>query len=210
MRRLLKYELDRYLLGRGTEQKQEQPLVRADGAQYVHYQKGALTLYALQDAIGEAALNDALSAFLRRWRFTGPPYARSVDLLAEVRRVTPAPLQPLIADLFETITLYDVRAVAATATRQADGSDAIELVVTAKKLRADGAGNETEMPFDGEVDIGALDAGGDVVAIEKRRVHSGENRFTLAAKNGAERAGIDPLGKLIDRDTGDNTVAIKR
>ena len=31
MRRFLKYELDRYLLGRSTEQKQEQPLVRADG-----------------------------------------------------------------------------------------------------------------------------------------------------------------------------------
>jgi hypothetical protein len=55
MRRFLKYELDRYLLGRGTETKQEQPLVRADGASYVHYQKGALTLYALQDAIGEPA-----------------------------------------------------------------------------------------------------------------------------------------------------------
>ena len=54
MRRFLKYELDRYLQGRGTEQKQEQPLLRADGAAYVHYQKGALTLYALQDAIGEA------------------------------------------------------------------------------------------------------------------------------------------------------------
>ena len=55
MRRFLKYELDRYLQGRGTEQKQEQPLLRADGAAYVHYQKGALTLYALQDAIGEAS-----------------------------------------------------------------------------------------------------------------------------------------------------------
>ena len=210
MRRFLRYELDRYLLGRGTEQKQEQPLVRADGASYVHYQKGALALYALQDAIGEPAIDDAISAFLKRWRFTGPPYARSVDLIAEFRRVTPAALQPLIADLFETITLYDVRAVSAAARRQPDGSEAIELVVSARKVRADGAGNESEAPFDGEVDIGALDAKGNVVAIEKRRVHSGENRFALAAKAGAVRAGIDPLGKLIDRDPSDNTVAVTR
>ena len=209
MRRFLKYELDRYLLGRGTEQKQEQPLVRADGAAYVHYQKGALTLYALQDAIGEAAIDDAISAFLKRWHFAGPPYARSVDLLAEFRRVTPARLQPLIADLFETITLYDVRAISASARRQADGSDAIDLVVSAKKVRADGAGKETEVPFDGEVDIGALDERGSVVAIEKQRVHSGENRLSLAAK-GAARVGIDPLGKLIDRDASDNTVALTR
>ena len=31
-RRFLKYELDRYLQGRGLEQKREQPLLRADGA----------------------------------------------------------------------------------------------------------------------------------------------------------------------------------
>jgi ABC-2 type transport system permease protein len=210
MRRFLKYELDRYLLGRGTEEKQEQPLVRADGASYVHYQKGALALYALQDAIGEPAIDDAISAFLKRWRFAGPPYPRSVDLLAEFRRVTPAALQPLITDLFETITLYDVRAVSASAKKQADGSDAIDLVVTARKVRADGGGNESEVPFDGEVDIGVLDARGNVVAIEKRRVHSGENRFAVVAKAGAARAGIDPLGKLIDRDANDNTVAVTR
>jgi len=210
MRRFLKYELDRYLLGRGTEEKQELPLIRADGSAYVAYQKGSLNLYALQDAIGEAAIDDALAAFVTRWRFAGPPYARSVDLIAELRRVTPATLQPLIADLFETITLYEVRAASAAARRQPDGSEAIELVVSARKLRADGAGNESEAPFDGEVDIGALDASGNVVAIEKRRVHSGDNRFTLAAKAGAARAGIDPLGKLIDRDPSDNTVAVTR
>ena len=156
--------LDRYLLGRGSEQKQEQPLVRADGASYVHYQKGALTLYALQDAIGEPAIDDAISAFLKRWHFAGPPFARSVDLLAEFRRVTPAPLQPLIADLFEAITLYDVRAIDAVATRRTDGRHDVEVHLAAKKLHADGAGNETEVPFDTAVDVGVLDAQGNVLA----------------------------------------------
>ena len=75
MRRFLKYELDRYLLGRGTEQKEEQPLLRADGAAYVHYQKGALALYALQDAIGEPAMTTRCRRSSKRWRFKGPPYA---------------------------------------------------------------------------------------------------------------------------------------
>lgn len=184
--------------------------MRADGASYVHYQKGALTLYALQDAIGEAAINDALSAFLKRWHFAGPPYARSVDLLAEFRRVTPAALQPLITDLFETITLHDLRAISATAKRQADGSETIDLLVSAKKVRADGAGNESEVSFDGAVDIGVLDGQGNVLSIGKQRVHAGENRFEIPVKAGAARAGIDPLGKLIDRDANDNTVAVAR
>jgi len=209
MRRFLKYELDRYLQGRGTEQKQEQPLVRADGAAYVHYQKGALVLYALQDAIGEQAVSEALSAFVSDWRFKGPPYARSVDLLAHLRRVTPAPLQPLIHDWFETITLYDVRATAAKATKRPDGKFDVDVTVSAKQSRADGAGNESDVPFDTPVDIGAVDEHGDVLAIEKHTVRSGENRFRLVTATKPARAGIDPLDKLIDRDQSDNVIAVE-
>ncbi len=208
MRRFLKYELDRYLMGRGTEQLQEQPLVRADGAAYVHYQKGALALYALQDAVGETAISAAISAFLERWHFAGPPYARSVDLLAEFRRVTPPALQPLIGDLFETITLYDLRAVHATSTRLPDGRYEVDVRVTAKQIRADGSGNESEVPMAAPVDIGVLDKSGAVLGIEKHTVHSGENRFKLIVDQQPASAGIDPLAKLIDRDIHDNVVAV--
>jgi ABC-2 type transport system permease protein len=210
MHRFLKYELDRYLQGRGTEQKQEQPLLRADGAAYVHYQKGSLALYALQDVIGEAAMSDALSAFVRRWRFQGPPYATSRDLVAELRRVTPPEHQGLIEDLFETITLYDLRALKADAKPRPDGTYNVDIVVSARKLRADGAGNERDAPLDTPIDIGVLDANGTVLAIAKRTVRSGENRFTLEVRGEPARAGIDPLNKLIDRDSDDNTVAVAR
>ena len=104
-----------------------------------------------------------------------------------------------------------MRAFSASAKKQADGSDALDLVVRARKVRADGGGYESEVPFDGEVGIGVLDERGNVVAIEKRRVQSGENRFTIAVKaDAAARAGIDPLGKLIDRDEKGNTVAVTR
>lgn len=208
MRRFLKYELDRYLLGRGTEQKGEQPLLRADGAAYVHYQKGALVLYALQDAIGEAAMNDALSSFVRRWRFHGPPYATSHDLIAELRRVTPPEQQSLIEDLFETITLYDDRAVSAEARKRPDGKYDVDLVVFARKIRADAAGNEKDAPLDAMIDIGVLDAAGNPLFLEKRRVHTGENRFTLEVAALPAKAGIDPLDKLIDRESSDNLVTV--
>jgi ABC-2 type transport system permease protein len=210
MQRFLKYELDRYLQGRGTEQKEEQPLLRADGAAYVHYQKGALVLYALQDAIGEAAMNDALSAFVKRWRFKGPPYATSRDLIAELRRVTPTEQQGLIDDFFETITLYDLRAVSAQSTKRADGSYDVKVVVSGRKIRADGAGNEKDASLEAMIDIGVLDEAGNVLAIEKHIVRTGENTFTLAVKGEPAKAGIDPLHKLIDRDDSDNVVPITR
>ena len=208
MRRFLRYELDRYLAGRGSEQKGEQPLLRADGAAYVHYQKGALVLYALQDAIGERAMNDALSAFVGRWRFKGPPYATSRDLLAELRRVTPPEQQGLIEDFFETITLYDNRAVSAGARKRPDGKYDVDVVVLARKIRADGAGNEKDAPLDMLIDIGVLDAKGSPLILEKRRVTTGENRFTLVVPGTPAKAGIDPLTKLIDRDAEDNLAAV--
>jgi ABC-2 type transport system permease protein len=210
MQRFLKYELDRYLQGRGTEQKEEQPLVRADGAAYVHYQKGALVLYALQDAIGEAAMNDALSSFVKRWRFEGPPYATSRDLIAELRRVTPTEQQGLIDDFFETITLYDLRAVSAVATKRADGKYDVKVVVSGRKIRADGAGNEKEVPLEAMIDIGVLDESGNVLTLEKHRVLTGENAFTLEVEGEPAKAGIDPLHKLIDRDDSDNVVSLTK
>jgi ABC-2 type transport system permease protein len=210
MQRFLKYELDRYLQGRGTEQKEERPLLRADGAAYVHYQKGALVLYALQDAIGEAAMNEALSAFVKRWRFSGPPYATSRDLLAELRQVTPTEQQGLIEDFFETITLYDLRGVSAVAAKRADGKYDVKVVVSGRKIRADGAGNETEAPLEALIDIGVLDDGGNVLALEKRLVRTGENTFTLQVEGEPAKAGIDPLHKLIDRDDSDNVVPMTK
>ncbi len=208
MRRFLKYELDRYLLGRGTEQKGEPTLLRADGAAYVHYQKGALVLYALQDVIGEAVLNDALAAFVKKWRFKGPPYPTSRDFLAELKRVTPADHQGLLEDFIENITLFDDRAVLATARKLPDGKTEVTLVASAKKIRADGAGNEKEAPMNMRVDIGVQDAKGNWLFLEKRPVTSGENTFVVTVTGDPKRAGIDPLYKLIDRDTSDNVVDI--
>ncbi len=210
MRRFLKYELDRYLAGRGSEQKGEQPLLRADGAAYVHYQKGSHALYALQDVIGEKAMDDALSAFVTKWRFKGPPYATSRDLVAELRRVTPPEHQGLIEDLFETITFFDDRAVKAQARKRPDGKYDVDLTVLAKKTRADSTGNEHEAPLDAAIDIGVQDAKGTFLLLEKRRVKSGESTISLVVDGEPAKAGIDPLNKLIDRDLGDNVVAVEK
>ena len=131
-----------------------------------------------------------------------------MDLLDELRRVTPPARQSLIEDLFETITLYDVRAVSATSTRRADGRFDVALTVSARKIRADGAGNESEVPLDTWVDLGTLDAAGQVLHLERRLVTTGTSHLTLTVDREPSRAGIDPLGKLIDRDASDNVVPV--
>ena len=209
MKRFLRYELDMYLRGRSVEQRGEQPLYRNENQQYIHYRKGSLAMYELQDAIGEENVNKALAQFLGKWAFRGPPYPDSRDLLAEFRAVTPPDYQYLIADLFETITLFENRALSATAKDVGGGTWEVTLKASAKKLRADGAGAQTEVPMDDWVDIGVYGADDKPLLLEKRKVRSGEWTYTLRVNGKPVKAGIDPVNKLIDRDPDDNSTTVE-
>ena len=72
MRRFLRYELERYLIGRTTERKKELPLALNENQGYIHYNKGSLVMYALQDYLGEDCVNQALANYLRGGRLPGP------------------------------------------------------------------------------------------------------------------------------------------
>ena len=95
---------------RKGEVVEEVPLERVENQQYIHYRKGAVAMYLLQERLGEDAVDRALSRFLARFRFKGAPYLRSVDLIDEFRKEAKTPeQQQLITDLFEKITLYDLK-----------------------------------------------------------------------------------------------------
>ena len=123
IRRYLQFQLDRYLGGRRTQVLAEQPLASVElSQQYIAYGKGALAMYLLQERIGEDAVNRALKRFVDRYRFTVAPYPRSLDLIALLREEARTPEdQGLITDLFERITLYDLKLQPPTAVQRADG-----------------------------------------------------------------------------------------
>jgi aminopeptidase N len=211
MSRFLKYELDRYLRGRSVEQKKEVPLERVEEQPYIHYQKGSLVMYALQDYIGEAQLNRALAGYLQTVKFQEPPYTNSLELIAHLKSAIPADLRYLVTDLFETITLYDNRAIAAVAKGTgSEGKYEVALKFSAKKVRADELGVEKEVAMDDLVDVGAVDDKGDPLWLEKRRLHQGESEVRFTVSRLPAKAGIDPLNKLIDRKPDDNVVRVKQ
>src|SRR5262249_21032096 len=49
MNRFLKYEMHQYLTGRGDERQKELPLALVENQPYIHYNKGSVAMYALQD-----------------------------------------------------------------------------------------------------------------------------------------------------------------
>jgi ABC-2 type transport system permease protein len=207
MRRFLKFELDRYLRGRFTERKKELPLAQNENQGYIHYEKGSLVMYALQDYIGEDRVNRALKKVVDQWRFKGPPYATAKDVVDALREETPSEYAYLIDDLFETITLYDNRATSATATANAAGGFDVVVEVVAKKLRSDDAGHQTELDFEDLIDVGALDGQGNALIVEKQKIKNGTSQLRFSVPKRPATVGIDPLNKLIDRGSDDNVVA---
>jgi aminopeptidase N len=214
VRRFLRFQVDRYLSGRRTQLLAEQPLFSAGLDQdYVNYGKGALVLYLLQQRIGEQAMNRALSRLVARYRFTNGPYPRSLDLIALLRAEAKTPeQQSLITDLFERITLYDLKVGQPSARRRPDGRWDVTVPVEAGKTWSDGLGNERPAALNEPIEIGLFTADpagagfgrGDVLKMELRPIRSGRQvlRFVTARK--PSHAGVDPYGLYIDRNSGDN------
>ncbi|KQY84783.1 M1 family aminopeptidase [Brevundimonas sp. Root1423] len=216
IRRFLKQELDRYLRARGTERLEELPLMRVENQQYIHYQKGGLVMYLLRDQIGEDAVNRALRRVLAQYAFKSAPYPRSLDLVAAIRAEAPADKQALITDLFEKITLYDVKTTGVTSTRRSDGRFDVTVTVDARKLYVDGKGIETESPLNEMFDIGlftAMPGKGafntrNVVLLERRPIRSGVQTLRFVTTRAPSFGGVDPYNKWIDRNSDDNVKAV--
>ena len=216
IRRFLRFELDRYLRARGGDPLPEQPLERVENQGYIHYRKGSLVMYRLQDEIGEDAVNRALRRLLAAYAFKGPPYPTSLDLVADIRAEAPADKQALITDLFEKITLYDLKATRASAKRRPDGKWDVTLTVSAEKLYADGAGHERPAPMNETLDIGLFEAepgkpgfdASKVIAFQRLPIRSGLQTLHLVAAKAPKFAGVDPYNKLIDRNADDNVIKV--
>ncbi|MCC6069604.1 ABC transporter permease/M1 family aminopeptidase [Massilia sp. GCM10020059] len=209
MRRFLRYDLDRYLMGRALENRKELPLAQNENQDYIHYRKGGLAMYLLQDVLGEEKVNQVLHGLLTEHAFHGAPYPGVDVLVTALRGVTPPEYTYLIDDLFESIVLYENRATTATAQRRADGKYAVTLAATAIKMRAGELGEEKEAALKDVIEFGVDDKDGRPLVRERRIVGSRDVLVTLIVDGRPAKAGIDPDNKLIDRKPSDNMIEVE-
>ncbi len=212
IRKFLKEELDRYLRGRALEQKKEMPLELVESQNYIHYQKGSLVMYALQDYIGEDSVNIALRRLLEQWKDRIDSYPTTIAFNEQIRAVTPDSLQFLITDMFETITMFENKSEKVTYTPSGDQFDLV-LDLTSKKLRADSLGNETKIPINDWIDVGVYTNNSEgedsLIYLKKHHITSEEYQIELKVDVEPTKAGVDPLIKLIDRHPDDNVKSVE-
>jgi len=217
IRRYLWYELDRYLGGRAWADY-EPPLARVLGEDHISYRKGSMVMYLLTKRLGEDGVNRALRSMLARYKFQGGPYPRTLDLIAALKAEAKSDEdRALITDLFERITLYDLEVVDPTAVRRADGKWDVTVPIVAKKFYADEKGKETETPLAEHIEVGlftavpGLDAFNEssVILMERQPIHSGRQVLRFVTDRQPSFAGVDPYTYYIDRNAGNNVIAVK-
>ncbi len=216
LRKFPKTELDSYLSNRGTEVVEELPVAHVENQGYIHYRKGGLAMYWLKEIVGENVVNQALRNLLAEYAFKPAPYPSSTDFLRNLRALAGPEHDALITDLFEKITLYDMKATNAKAKKLPNGKYQVTFVVEGKKLYANGQGKETEAPLLEPFDVGVFTAEpgkkgyrrDSVIRLERRTMKTGKQTVEFVVDREPKFVGVDPFNMRIDRNSDDNLATV--
>ena len=178
---------------------------------YIHYGKGSVILYALQDYIGEDSLNAAMRSFRDEFAYQGEQYPTSLDFIRHLEPRVPDTLNYLITDWLKEITLYDNRVKEAQYTLLDNGRYEVRIAITSKKLKADSLGTETDIAMNDWIDIGLFsDKDEKHLFFNKRlKITEPETTFTFEVDSLPAKAGVDPKRLLIDRVFEDNIKVVE-
>ncbi len=216
IKKYLRLEMNNYLQGRSRERREEMPAWLSEFQQYIHYNKGTVIMYALQDYLGEDALNAALRSYIQKVQFQEAPYTTTKEFLTFIEEVTPDSLLYVIDDLFRDITIYENKISEATYTEIDSNRYQVTIKIEAKKLKADGFGNEAEVPVNDYVDIGIFGRERverrweeTVLYFKKHKITSADQELVIYVDKEPRNCGIDPYYKLIDKKPDDNTARVK-
>ncbi|MBL0938427.1 MAG: ABC transporter permease [Gemmatimonadaceae bacterium] len=185
---------------------------------YMAYRKGPFALQAIHTAIGREAMDSVFRRLLATHRQSSAPLATTRDLYRELRAASPDSVHPLLHDLFEVNTYWQMTAQRAEVTPNADGTWQVAFEVRAQKMVYDSVGGETTVPFTDLVDIALYaepdsvqkprDRLSNVVYKARHRLVNGSQTITLNVPRKPVLAGIDPLHVLDWQELdGDNNFA---
>ncbi|MBC5994437.1 ABC transporter permease/M1 family aminopeptidase [Pontibacter cellulosilyticus] len=190
------------------------PLLQANDW-YQNYRKGPFALYAMSQYMGRDKVNSALRHLLAKHSSGKFPLPTSLDLYHELQEVTPDSLQPLLHDLFEKNTFWELSTEQAMAKQIESGKWQVTLNVQARKFVVDSIGVETKLPVNDWVEIGIYSSAekgkesGKLLYQQKHHINSAKQTITVTVPGKPALAGIDPRYLLIDWEIKDNLKGVK-
>lgn len=210
MKKLLAYDFERYLKGRSAENGVEKPLYTVEDQGYIHYGKGSLVLYALQEYIGEDKVNEALREFLKTYAYKDVPYPTTLDFISYIEPKIPADFKYVLTDWFKKVTLYDYSVTEATYEAKPNEKYEVTMTIKAMKLDIDTTGKSQEVAQNDWVEIGVYADNEEKELLFVKRVLITEKQmsFTFEVDQIPAKAAIDPKRLLIERVIDDNVKVV--
>jgi ABC-2 type transport system permease protein len=206
MKNFLNGETNYYLNWHRYAFEKEFPLLNSK-RDFVWDTKAGVILYELKDLIGEDSLNLALHEFRDAWAYRDKgPYAGGNDLYRYIQKHVPDSLKYYLIDSWEKITIYDNKILAATVKPIGKNDEyQVHVRLSVGKTYTDSAGEDRPVQeMNDLIDIGVFGSGNHPMYLKKHWFIAGEHDLNIVVKGKPLRVGIDPLGKLIDRQIGDN------
>jgi hypothetical protein len=190
------------------------PLLRARDW-FDAYRKGPFAMYAVREYVGAEPVNAAVRRLFEKHSAGSPPLPTSLDLYRELQAATAELLRPLLADIFERNTFWELEAKRATATQTGAGAWQVSLEVRARKVVVDENNVETELPMDDQIEVGVFAGAnvgglGETLYLQRHRVRSGLQHITVTVPRQPARAGIDPRRLLFDVEGEDHITEVGR
>lgn len=225
-RDFLKKSMAKYLELRNRERQIESPLsLTFPNQNYIHYSKGTVVLCTLSDYLGDNVLNNAIKKYVEKVAFQERKYTTSLELVAHIEEAVPDTLKYLIKDLFETVTLYDNQLIDWTSKQLANGQYQVDITFLVSKYRSGEKGkriykentnevlnyilpNEQDtiqtLPLADYLEIGVFGENEEALHLQKHKIMKIDNRLSVIVDELPLSVGIDPYGKMIDKDFKDN------
>lgn len=201
LKKFLRTERQKYLLSRGSETYEERPLARTLRTQQaILYNKGSLSLYALDNYLGSDIFDKAIKALIEKFAFQSNPYPTSKDFIDYLLQFSPENLHYFIDDHLNKITLYKAEINTATYERDENLNYQADISLEINKFYSDENGKETITQMNDIIEIGIYNSKDKELHLEKVKLVHGENKLSFKLKRKPKYIVIDPYYHIITKD----------
>lgn len=208
----LKQSIGIYLRNRTRSPEAEKPLYSVGFRPMIYYPKGLHSMTALRALIGEDSINTALRRFIKK--HSHPRYPTSLDLLNEFYAVADSSQFAVIDDLFKRVVFHDFK-IDSASTREENGMFTTEVHLHALKFVLNEVTNtEFEEIISDHIELAAYSGfpqieNDNMLAITTVHLNKKTQTVSITTAEKPAYISIDPNMLRIDRNTEDNTFALK-
>jgi hypothetical protein len=193
--------------------ERELPLNRASDQTFVYYQKGGLALYAIQEALGEKRVNEALRRLLQKHAYPNKKTA-SDNLIKELKQnATPRQIQ-MIDDYLTKVITYNNQLKLVKSLTLPNGKLRLILKINMQKTDESGELPRLLRPDD-DITIAIFDQSeaqwnrdSKPVYFQKHHLTKNETTLTIEVSKKDKMIILDPFVNLPDEERSDNLVQI--